>query len=202
MSTPASDPVNPYAAPQIAGGYAPVPFQPGFDGLWRQGNVLVMHKQAPLPAICLKSGQPATQWLSRKLIWHPPWIALTVLIAIPVYIVIALIMTKRATIVIGLSDEWAARRRTRRMLTSVAVLASFAVVGAGFFWGNGHRGSVSAGLFVLVSLEFAFLLGAAIYLQYACRLVWPQRITEQYVWLKGVHPTFLEHLPPWPYGVV
>jgi hypothetical protein len=193
MSTSASEPVNPYASPQIAGGYSPVPFQPGFDGLWRMGNVLVMHKHATLPPICVKSGQPATQWLARKLIWHPPWIALTVLIAIPVYIVIALIMTKRATIVIGLTDEWAARRRTRSVIAVGALLTGVAMVVTAFV-----LGSQNDIWFVLLLPGIVTGLAAAIYGQYACRLVWPQRITDQYVWLKGVHPNFLEHLPPWP----
>lgn len=197
MSAPASEPLNPYAAPQIVGGYAPVPFEPGFDGLWRQGNVLVMHKHAPLPPICVKSGQPATQWLRRKLIWHPPWIALTVLIAIPVYIVIALILTKRATIVIGLTEEWAARRRRRIVIAVGAVLTSVAMVVTAFALGSQHDT-----WFALLLPGIVTGLGAAIYGQYACRLVWPQRITDQYVWVKGVHPNFLEHLPPWPYGVV
>ena len=200
MSNPASEPLNPYAAPQIAGGYAPVPFESGFDGLWRQGNVLVMHKQAPLPPICLKSGQPATQWLRRKLIWHPPWVALTVLIAIPVYIVVALILTKRATIVIGLTEEWAARR-WRRILIAVGLFVTGVAMVVAAFW-LGSQGGESEVWFVLLPPGIVCALAAAAYGQYACRLVWPQRITDQYVWLKGVHPSFLEHLPPWPYGVV
>ena len=64
---PFADPQNPYAAPQLGGYYQPVP-QPGnlppFAGLWRQGNVLVMHKSAPLPEICLKSNLPAKNRLS------------------------------------------------------------------------------------------------------------------------------------------
>src|SRR5690349_19000028 len=97
--------INPYAAPQVVNAEVvpgPTPVQ-GFPGLWRQGNVLVMHKQAPLPPICLKSGLPATQWLRRNLQWHEPWLALTILAGVLVYVIIALIMTKRATILIGLT---------------------------------------------------------------------------------------------------
>src|SRR3954462_6429467 len=96
---------NPYAAPALPAQYMP-PQQPGLEGLWRQGNTLVMHKLAPLPPICIKSNQYATQWLKRNLQWHTSWIALTILISPLIYIIVALIMTKRATISIPLTDEW------------------------------------------------------------------------------------------------
>jgi hypothetical protein len=201
MSIPSSEPVNPYAAPQIPGGYMPVldPAQ-GFPGLWRQGDLLVMHKQAPLPPICLKSGEPATRRLRRKLQWHEPWLALTILIAIPVYVIIALIMTKRATLMIGLTEEWAARRMRRMMIAVGLALGSIAMAMAGIFLGNLAQGY--EGWFSLLPLAVFTLIGAALYGQYACRLVWPQRITDQYVWLKGVHPSFLDQLPVWSYGIV
>src|SRR5687768_8402085 len=82
MSTPPpgySDPYanNPYAPPKVA---APFPVQqPPFPvgdplfGLFRQGNVLVMHKLAPLPDKCIKSNQPAHgRTLRRNLRWHHP----------------------------------------------------------------------------------------------------------------------------------
>src|SRR4051812_23147650 len=192
--------LNPYAAPQIAGGYAPVPLTGSFPGLWRQGKVLVMHKMAPLPPICVKSGQPATQWLKRHLQWHEPWLALTILIGVLIYVIIALIMTKRATIMIGLSDEWAARRKTRILVALVLALLGIGAGVAGVVLGS--QGPGQEGWFGLLVLALIVLIGDALYAQYACRLVHPQRITDQYVWLKGVHPSFLDQLPLWPYGIV
>src|SRR5262245_2627535 len=108
----ADQPINPYAPPVIPAQYI-APQQAGLEGLWRRGNTLIMHKQAPLPPICVKSNQYATQWLKRNLQWHNPWIALTLLISPLIYIIVALIVTKRATINIGLTDEWMHRRRMR-----------------------------------------------------------------------------------------
>ena len=42
-------------------------------------------------------------------------------------------------------------------------------------------------------------LFAAIYGLIAARMVVAERISDDYVWLKGVHPDFLASLPPWPY---
>jgi hypothetical protein len=193
--------INPYAAPQIAGGYvASQPLEGAFPGLWRQGHLLVMHKQAPLPPICLKSGQPATQWLKRKMQWHEPWIVVTVVAGVLIYAILALIMTKRATLIIGLCDEWAARRRTRILIALCVTFFAIAVGTLGIALGS--QGREHEGWFGLLGLALVILIGAALYGQYACRLIWPQRISDQYVWVNGVHPSFLDQLPIWTYGVV
>jgi hypothetical protein len=44
-------------------------------------------------------------------------------------------------------------------------------------------------------------IGTLIYGLLACRLVTPKRMTDDYIWLKGVHPEFLDRLDPWPYQI-
>ena len=193
----ASADANPYASPQIPGGYNPAP-QAG--GLWREGKMLVMHKLAPLPPICVKSGQPATQWLRRNLAWHPPWIYVLILVHILLYVVVALIMQKKASIQIGLTDEWMARRRTRML---IAWLTSLGGIGLGIVAiALENSGPNTQGYIALLLPAVLMALGGLIYGVCACRLVKPDRITDQYVWLKGVHPSFLDRLPTWPYGIV
>jgi hypothetical protein len=192
--------MNPYASPQVGGGYMPLPQQAGMQGLWREGNLLVMHKMAPLPPICVKSGQPATQWLKRKLTWHPPWIFVLILLHILIYAVVALIMQKKATIQIGLTDEWKGRRQTRMLIAWGTGLGGIALGVLGIVLGNQGRGW--EGYFFLTLLGLLLMLGAAICGLLACRLVSPYRITDQYLWLKGVHPSLLDQLPIWPYGIV
>lgn len=81
----ADQPVNPYAAPQQMGYYPQVPPKPyPFAGLWRDGNILVMHKLAPLPDICVVSNEPTVTRIRRKLQWHNPLLALTIFLGIPV----------------------------------------------------------------------------------------------------------------------
>src|SRR3954469_15539204 len=43
---PAAD-MNPYASPQIGGGYMPLPQQSGMQGVWRGGKQLALHKNGP-----------------------------------------------------------------------------------------------------------------------------------------------------------
>ena len=191
--------VNPYAAPQISENCAaPELLQGAFPGVWRHRNVLVVLRQSPLPLICLKSGQPAKQWLRRDLQWHEPWIFLTLLLGflpgILVYAILAHNRTKRAALMMGLSDEWAIRRRTRMIIAAGIALAGIALGIAGCLL-NGER--QNEGWLILLPIALVTLIGAAIYNHYACRLVWPQRITDQYIFLRGVHPDVLDQLPEW-----
>jgi hypothetical protein len=188
--------VNPYAPPAIAAQMMP-PQQPGLEGLWRKGNTLVMHKMAQLPPICVKSNQYATRWLKRNLQWHNPWIAVSLLLSPLIYILLALLVTKRTTIHIGLTDEWYARRQTRMMIAWGIALAGIAFIGLAIFVGNQPNGGPYAGFSILLAV--ILLLGALIYGQYACRLVYPQKIDDSYVWLIGVNREFLDRLPMWPY---
>ena len=63
--------------------------------------------------------------------------------------------------------------------------------------GNQPNGGPYAGFSILLAV--ILLLGALIYGQYACRLVYPQKIDDSYVWLIGVNREFLDRLPMWPY---
>jgi hypothetical protein len=187
--------INPYAAPPMAAVQYAVPQPKGLEGLWRQGDVLIMHKQAPLPPICLKSNQPAMTWLKRNLQWHEPWLAVTILIGMPIYVILALILTKRATIMVPLTEEWMERRRTRMKIAWGIALGGLLLGVLGIVLGN--LGPQHEGFFLLLLPAFIIVIVAAIYGQYACRLVYPSRLSDTHIWLKGVHPEFLNRLPIW-----
>jgi len=195
---PFADEINPYAAPRHEG-YAP-PIKPDgmspFAGLWRQGNVLVMHKRAPLPDICLKSNQPATQRLKRNLSWHHPAVFILVLVSLLIYVIVALIIRKTATIHIALSDQWIALRRRRMTIAWTTILLCVAMIAVGAL----NADSTNWGPFAIVFGVSAFLV-AAIYGLLACRMVWPQRMTDDYIWLKGAHPDFLARLEVWQWNL-
>jgi uncharacterized membrane protein len=153
-----------------------------------------MHKAASLPDWCVKSNQPAYgRRLKRNLNWHHPMIALLVRISPLIYIIVALIVMKRATIHIGLSEAWFARRRQAILVAWGLILASIAlfVAGAAFI----DRAPEAGWLFLLA---IGLFFGGAIYGLVAARMVRPTRITDTHVWLKGVHPDFLAGLPELP----
>jgi hypothetical protein len=191
---------NPYAMPPQAGYYAqPVQQKPSaFAGLWRQGNVMVMHKLAPLPDICLKSNQPATRRLKRNVTWHHPALAITILAGLLIYVILALILTKRATIHVPLTEDWFARRQRRLLfswgigLVSIALMVGGVVLTAQL----DDPGYLLLLLVGVVAGLVTLIAGAA-----AVGMVSPKRMTDEFIWLKGVHPDFLNRLEIWPYHI-
>jgi hypothetical protein len=190
---------NPYAAPREMNPFADAAAmqQSGAaTGLWREGNVLVMHKAAPLPDICVKSNLPATRRLKRVMYWHHPAIFLTLLISILIYAILALCLRKKAVIHIPLTDDWFARRRMR-------ILVAWSIVAVGVL-------TFVAGIALIDQYDLAplfLLLGVVLVIAGAlvgalgARLVYPSRITDEYVWIKGINREYLDRLPVWPYRI-
>lgn len=191
--------INPFASPQAYDTWADGQAGPDLvietnEGLWREGKLLVMHRDAQLPDRCVKSNQPAHgRRLKRKLAWRHPAVFLLLLLHVVVYVIVAVILTKRATIYVGLSEEWfARRRRTIAVAWSLVLLgAGLVVVGIALVERNGMFG-------LLIAAGLVLALGAAIWGLVRARLVAPKRITADHVWLKGVHPAFLDELPHLP----
>jgi hypothetical protein len=157
-----------------------------------------MHRAAPLPDICVKSNLPAQRRLKRNLQWHHPALALLILIGILVYVVVAVILTKRATIMLPLTEEWYARRQRRLLIAWSWGLVSLALIVGGIALAI----QTDRGEFGLAALAgFVSGLAALIYGQYACSLVRPKRMTDQYIWLLGAHPDFLNRLEAWQWNI-
>ncbi|MCO6456561.1 MAG: hypothetical protein J5I93_14785 [Pirellulaceae bacterium] len=185
---------NPYAPPQVE---KPFLGQPGAShaGLWRDGRLLVMHRQAELPDRCVKSNEPAHgRRLKRNLSWHHPAVYLALLANILIYAILATVLGKRATIQIGLTQQWIVRRRWRMLIAWLLVLLCSGLFVAGIMLSDSLRENA---VWPIV-LGGVGVIAAAVYGVIACRLVHPKKMSDEYIWLQGVHPDFLAALPPWP----
>jgi hypothetical protein len=199
-----SAPYNPYQTPQYPPPYPPAQ-QFGYPpaqavsagGIWRKGDILVLDKHAQLPQRCVKSNLPAERYLKRNLSWHHPLLAISVLASPIIYIILAAILSKRATIHVGLTDEWYARRRMRIIITWVLALVSGAMMLGGCVLADQLQELTL--LFLLGGL--ILFIGALIFGSMAARLVYPAKITDTHVFLKGVNAQYLDGLPEWPYPV-
>lgn len=168
--------------------------------VWRDGKLLVAGNRARLPNRCVVTNEPATKKLYQKFSWHPPWIYLLVGCGGLVYVVVALIVRKQAEFEIPIGD----RARQRRLWAYVAAWIlglgglGIIVLAIALPTNNvkpGDDGSMKgllAGLGLLVAL-----IGPTIGVVVG-NLVTPKRITDDYIWLKGVHPDYLDKLPKWP----
>lgn len=168
------------------------------QGLCRKGKQLVMHRYAKLPDRCVKSNEPTTRRLRRKLSWHHPAVFFVLLLNLLIYVIVAFSVRKQATIYIGLSDRWFRKRRRAILLGwSSALLGLVTFIGSLMIVSDLRVKSEWAGWGILLGV--IMMIGGTIYGIYGSQIVAPVRITNDFIWLRGVHPAFLADLPEWPY---
>ena len=174
---------NPYAAPiaqEVRATY-------GGEGVWRDGDVAVCHKDAPWPDRCVKCNDPAEGYrLKRGLYWHPPWVYVTLLAGVLVYVVIALVVRKSATLYVGMCPKHRSRRRTGLLVGWLGVIASIGTCSFGF---KQHDPGAMLGLGTIGFFVFA-IVGFV-----AAQLVRPKKIDDTHAWVRCGR-SFVESLPP------
>jgi len=159
-----------------------------------------MHRQAQLPPNCIICGAPGDrQLMKRKLTWHPWWVYLVILANLIIYIIVAAIISSRATIYVGVCARHRARRRLHMMIAWLLFIGSIvALITAANLGGGRRNGDLMAALIIggivmlLASLIWAVVISTMI--------VSPKKIDAQYVWLKGAGPEYLAQFPPMPGG--
>lgn len=156
------------------------------DGLFRDGDTLVMLKSATLPDRCVKCNAPSTRRLALRFAWHPPEFWLLLFIGLPLYIFLAWRDSKRAVLSVGLCKEHAQRATSAQALTMVATAVGVALLLLAFF--------TLEGLPALAGM--ALLLGAHLGRRFAAQVVRAPKIGDDLVWLRGAAPAFLAELPP------
>lgn len=126
--------------------------------------------------------------MKRKLSWHHPALFILIFVALLIYLIVAMIVRKRATVEIGLCQDHMAKRRKAVLVTWLLVLLGVC----------GFIASVVSndGTYALVG--FLFLIAGIIYGIVAARVVAPSKIDDRFVWLKGVNKDYLDALPAWP----
>ncbi|MCE9546321.1 MAG: hypothetical protein K8T25_12475 [Planctomycetia bacterium] len=146
----------------------------------------------------MKSNEPCEgPRLKRNLHWHHPAIYLTILLSIWIYIILALVLRKKATVWIPLSPQWWARRRRAIMIGWGAVALGVAMAIICPIVGNAIKYDV---LVMGIPLGIVVALVGAIYGLMAARMVSSKKVDDEFVWIAGVHPAYVGALPvfePW-----
>jgi hypothetical protein len=167
-------------------------------GVWREGKLLVMEPGGQLPYVCVKSNQPADEWLACRLSTRPRafWLILMVLsggCGLFLYLVVGLLLRRRIDVRVALCREWLERRRRGAITASLAFVIGAAIVIAGIFaprppdW-----------LDWLILAGFSVIVVGALIRVYAVHVVYAVRITDDLAWIAGVHPDVLDRLPEFP----
>ena len=103
------------------------------------------------------------------------------------YLILALVISKKATINVGLCETHAAARKRNILITWILVLLSF----ASFYL------AVATDEMSLLFVGLALFFGGVIYGIIKARVVAPQKIDDHYVWLAGVNAKYLDLFPEW-----
>jgi len=197
--------LNPYAPPQ-SNLQSTVETPPGRmfgmsndagAGVWRTGDLLVMQKGASLPNRCLVCNQPASVQFPRKMYWHHPWVYLMILPGILIYAIVAMIVRKRADVVLPLCTEHAEKRKRAATIGTLLI-----VLGLVAMFGSCTQADGSGDTFAMIlGLGALVLFAGLIVLAVGANLIVPKKIDDYYVWLKKVSASYLAMLPPAPPGL-
>jgi hypothetical protein len=148
-------------------------------GAWRDGDLLVIHRDVRLPDVCLKTGRPATRRLAVKLTWDEHLWSLR---------------KQSLQLEVPLCDrryDWATRLRWLLVALGIAALAVLGVFIPSMDPWPSHYSAVTifAGAVTAVTLLLcSVMLGEPVAVR---------RARGDYVWLAGAGQRFLEQLPVW-----
>ncbi len=157
--------------------------------LWFQGRNNAVYD---LPLVCMKCGAEATVVRKRQFSWYPPWIWILFLLSVWPFIIVALILTKRATVEIPFCPKhknhflWRLLAGGAGVAALVAVgIVAFSIADAPNNRGTDITGAVCLSWFVLLAV-FAVTIGVFNLLT----TIRPTLINDREIRLTNVAPEF------------
>ena len=166
-------------------------------GAWSSGNLLIASRDAILPSYCVKCGRPAgPDHFSKKFSWHPQWIYIFVLIALLIYVILALSISKRMSLEIPLCARHLEKYKSLRLAAAILLLGCIPeMMIAGTYLQESYMGyGIAAGLLALVAGLICLILVSG--------LLRPTYIDQNYGYFANASREFLSVLPPTPPGML
>lgn len=178
IPAPTATPVMPYASPATMQN----------SDVWQESaSTIVARKEAVFPPRCVKCNAAVEGTTPRTYRWHHPALYLLILVALLIYVIVALIMQQKGRVYVGVCRK---HRRQR-------------VVGLLLGWLGGIGGIVlliAGGLnsSLWLAIGGGVLLLAAIVGGFSARILYPKKIDAYFVWLGGASRAFVATLPVVP----
>lgn len=170
--------------------YCRTPLDEDGNSAWRDGKVLVVNRDVPLPDVCIKTGEPSEMNKRVKLSWMPPSKQIFMILLIGA--LFAQMFAVKAEVDIPLTRAWNGRRKMKLALGIFGLIIGIVCMIAGPI--AEAEESITA---AIVIGGLVMLLGGLILAVSAGNIVSPKKITDSYVFLKGAKPAFLDTLPEW-----
>jgi len=158
----------------------------GSTSAWSDGKKVMTYNQRALPARCYKCNHAAVEPpLKRKLYWHPVAYYLLIFVNLIVYVLVAMVVRKRASVDVYLCARHIQRRK-------------YFIIGG---WSGTALGMVmlmtgiAENIGALTAVGFFVILLAIIVAMRGASLIRATRIKGDTVWLSGAGKEFLASLP-------
>jgi hypothetical protein len=155
-------------------------------------------EEGRLPSLCMRCGEPPALTKRKQFSWYPTWVYLLILVHLLIFLIVALIMTKRLTVPVPLCEKHR-RHFLWPTLMGVAVLIFLIVVViGGIVLGGALEDSLDRDaretFYVVwfVSGMALFLAGLIAACVVQIRTIRPTEITDRGITLTNVAPQFVE----------
>jgi hypothetical protein len=160
------------------------------DGVWREGQLIVMRQGALLPKRCLQTNETISgPYKKITLYWHSPWLFFLILAHLILFIIVALAARKSVTLEITMGPKMLQRKK-RLQLIGVVIMLSGIIESI-----LALSQSEPDGLHILIGV-LALIVGLFVAVAGSQTLM-VQRMEGNYIWLKGASPAYLDSLPEW-----
>ena len=146
-----------------------------------------------LPQVCALTGEPTDDVKSRKFMWNPPWVAITLLAGLLPYVIIALITRKNMTVELPLVRAKHGHWMVRTLLALLGLFGSIGLaIGGGIVAGD--RNNESIGLTMLAAGGILFVATIVLLIVFQFTTIRPLEITDRTITLTGIHQGFIDAL--------
>lgn len=185
--------LSPFTSTSLAA--QPVPLAPPTSPVvllttWRKGKLLVTARQSHLPDRCIKCNAPVGKRpIKRTIYWHHPAIFVTIPAGLLIYVILALVLRKRAVVQFAVCRAHRTRHAAHVGISWLMVLGGIGLVIT----------AIAADLPALALAGVAMFFAGLVYAVVTVPYLKPTQIDNSFAWLKGCCPEYLATFPEWPY---
>jgi len=174
--------MNLFAPPRVDVDAASAPR--GAREAWAEGKILVtLRNGATLPQRCVKCNTECSEpGKQKRFYWHTPALYLLIVVYVFIYILVALIVRKKATLIFSLCKNCKNRRRNRILLWTVPFLLAIAGI------------ALVPNEWMPIAVGLTFLVGLVGFSRSA-QILAVRKMDATTARFSGANPAFLRTLP-------
>ncbi len=100
-------------------------------GVWKQAGRMVLHRDAPLPPLCLITNVPTPIRVRRTFFYAPGMVALTIILSPFIWLLVRWLVGEKFSLSLPLSEAYIARERRLRIIRAIFTTLAILMIIAG-----------------------------------------------------------------------